>query len=183
MTFQVKRLILALGTTAGLLALGAPVAAQASTHPAVAPSAAAARPAARAAAAQQLIVGQLNPYTAVPHYLVAPFNGCTFAVGDRYEGSGGGAVGMATISCPSPHTYRIVVYLDYQANNGQDYTYRSNTAGTPYYGYSAGVWTGCVTNVSTNWTTYASISIDGSPYSVYFLSGKDKPYAAGPNCP
>lgn len=179
MTFQVKRLILALGTTAGLLALGAPVAAQASTHAAVAPNAAGAR----AATAQQLIVGQLNPQTAITYYLVAPFNGCTFSVGDRYEGSGGAAVGMATINCPSPHTYRIVVYLDYQANNGQDYTYLSNTAGTPYYGYGESAWTGCVTNVSTKWTTYASISIDGSPYSVYFLSGKDKSYSAGPNCP
>lgn len=117
-----KRLVFALGAAAGLLALGVP-AAQASTHPAVVPSSAAARTAMGTASAQQLIVGQLNPNTARSYPLAAPYSGCTFYVGDSYEGSGGGAVGMATISCPSLHTYRIRVYLDYHDyTNGQEYT-------------------------------------------------------------
>ena len=178
-----KRLAVALGAAAGLLALGVP-AAQASTHSAATPSAAAASTASRASGSQQLSVGQLNPYTARYYSLAAPYSGCTFAVGDRYEGSGGAAVGMATISCPSAHTYRVLVYLDYHDYaNGQEYTYRSNTRGAPYYEYGLGVWTGCATNVSAYWTTYARISIDGSAYSGFFKSQSNQLYSAGPNCP
>jgi hypothetical protein len=184
MNLRMKRIILALGTAAGLLAVGAPVAAQASTNISTAPKAAwSATKATRAAAAQGLVVGQLNPYTAVTYYLNAPYAGCTFSVGDRYEGSNGAAVGMAVADCPSYHTFRILVYLDYETTSGGQYTWQNNVSGTPYYTYDLGVSTGCGRNLDANYTTYARISIDGSPYSGLFQSGYEEPYNAGSSCP
>jgi hypothetical protein len=176
-----RRLTFALGVAAGLLALSAP-AAVASTQPTALLDAAATPPAKTASA--QLVIGQLNPYTTRSYKLAAPYGGCVFSVGDRYEGPGGAAVGMAAISCPSPHTYRVLVYLDFHDYaNGKEYTYRHNVKGTPYYNYNAGVWSGCATSVWAYWTTYAKISIDGNPYSGFFKSDSNQYYSAGPNCP
>ena len=184
MNLRVKQLTLALVTAAGLLAVGAPVAAQASTNVTAVPKAAwSAKSATRAAAAQALVIGQLNPYTAVTYHLNAPYTGCTFSVGDRYEGTNGAAVGMAVANCPSYHTFRILVYLDYETTSGGQYTWQKNVSGTPYYTYNLGVWTGCGRNLDANYTTYASISIDGSPYSGLFQSGYEKSYNAGSSCP
>ncbi len=178
----IGRFIAAVGVAAGLLAAGVP-AALASPQPAAAQRAAAAIQAAATPSAQ-LVVGELNPYTARSYKLAAPYGGCTFSVGDRYEGTGGGAVGMAVISCPTPHTYRILVYLDFHDyNNGKEYTYEKNTEGTPYLNYDAWAATGCATNVYAYWTTYAKISIDGTPYSGFFKSESNKYYSAGSSCP
>jgi hypothetical protein len=180
MGLQAKRHILALGTAVGLLALGAPVAAQASTHPTAVPRAARS---ARPAASQGLVIGKLNPQTAVTYDLNAPYAGCTFSVGDRYEGTGGAAVGMAVAGCPSNHTFRILVYLDYETISGGQYTWRENANGTPYYTSGLSVWTGCGRNLDAYYTTYAKISIDNSPYSGFFESKYEQPYDAGSNCP
>jgi len=177
----IGRFIFAVGVAAGLLAVGVP-AALASPQPAVAPRAAAAIAAAQTPSAQ-LVIGELNPYTARSYKLSASYSGCIFSVGDRYEGTGGAAVGMAVISCPTPHTYRVQVYLDFHDYaNGQEYTYRENANGTPYYNYNVGVWTGCATNVYAYWTTYARISIDGSTYSGFFKSHSNQYYLAGSSC-
>jgi hypothetical protein len=172
-----RRLALAISVAAGLLALGAPAAAHASTS--AASSAAVTR---TVSAASALQVGDLNGV--IPWALTGAYAGCYFDVGDRYEGNpGGAAVGMAKISCPTPHYYRIKVYLDYTVN-GTPYTASENVNGTLYYGYSASVPTGCVENVSEpHWITYAQFSIDNLPYSnVWATYGGIGPYAAGPYC-
>jgi hypothetical protein len=182
MTRQAKRLILALGTAAGLLAFGTPMAAQASTHLPAPPRAAAASRSTTNCTTPQ--VGQMNWCTAKSYPLAAPWNGCYFSVGDRYEGSGGAAVGMAELDCPYGVTGRILVYLDYHDYaNGQEYTYTENTHGTPYYGSSVVTWTGCARTIAEYWTTYAKVSINGSPYSAFFKSKDNQYYSAGPNCP
>jgi hypothetical protein len=174
-----KRLIFTLSAAVCLLALGVP-AALAATQPAIVPSAAALV----MTTSKQPVAGQLNPYTARSYALGGSYSGCVFSAGDRYEGPGGAAVGMATISCPSPHTYRILVYLDYHDYaNGREYTYRENVSGSAYYNYGASAWTGCAASVSAYWTTYAKISIDGSPYSGFFKSDSNQFYAAGSSCP
>jgi hypothetical protein len=176
-TGRTKRLILAVSAAAGLLALGAPVAAQASSHPA--PNAAAVTrtaPEHVTLTAATLQVGDLNgAYD-------WPLGSCYFDVGDRYEGNpGGAAVGMATISCPTEHTYRIKVFLDYW-NGSNTVTATENVNGTPQYGYKASVATGCDENVyHPYWITYAQVSIDGDPYSGFYNSPYGS-YQAGPYC-
>lgn len=168
-----KRLILALGAAAGLLALGAPAVVQA-------PQAVAATrtvPEHVTLTAATLQVGALNPATAYDW----PLGSCYFDVGDRYEGSGGAAVGMATISCPTEHYYRIKVYLD-DYWNGKTYTEAENVNGTSQYGYKASVNTGCVENTyQPYWITYAQVSIDGGPYTGFYNSPYE-PYSSGPYC-
>jgi hypothetical protein len=179
---RVRRLALAVTAAAGLLAFCAPVAAQASARPAAVPGAArTARPTATAATAQGLVVGQLNPSTAAYVNLAAPYTGCTLWIGDRYEGAGGAAVGMAEIQCPTYHTYRVQVYLAYQTASGP-YFWQQNLNGTPIYGTGSDVWTGCGRNLSASYTTYARVSIDGSSYSPWWY-GQTLGYSAGPNCP
>lgn len=181
----VKRLILAVTAAAGgLLAFCVPVAAQAATHTTVTPTVAwSAKAPAKEVAAQGLVVGELNPYTELTYHLSAPYAGCTFSVGDRYEGNGGAAVGMAVANCPSSHTFRILVYLAYETTSGGQYTWQQNVNGTPYYTSGLSVWTTCGRNLDANYTTYARISIDNSAYSGYFQSGYEKPYNAGSSCP
>jgi hypothetical protein len=176
----IGRVVFAVAVTAGLLAVGVP-AALASPQPVAAPHAAAA--VSTAATTCTPVVGQINPCTAKPYPLPAPYTGCTLWVGDRYEGTNGAAVGEAVVSCPTPHTYRMLVYLDYHDYaNGQEYTYQENVQGTPYYNYDAYVATGCATNVWAYWTTYARISIDGHPYSGFYKSDSNKYYSAGSSC-
>jgi hypothetical protein len=168
-----KRLILALGAAAGLLALGAPAVAQASQAAAATQTA----PEHVALTAATLQVGDLNPAFAYDW----PLGSCYFDVGDRYEGSGGAAVGMATISCPTEHYYRIKVYLD-DYWNGNTYTEEENVNGTQQYGYKASVYTGCAENTyQPYWITYAEVSIDGGPYTGFYNSPYE-PYSAGPYC-
>ena len=127
--------------------------------------------------AATLQIGELNPYTANDWQL----GSCYFDVGDRYEGSGGAAVGMATISCPTEHTYRIRVFLD-DYWNGKTYTEKENVNGTPQYGYKASVFTGCAVNTyQPYWITYAQVSVDGGAYTGFYTSPYGS-YSAGPYC-
>ena len=177
----IGRVVFAVAVAAGLLAVGVPAALASPQSPAAPRTAAAALTA--AATPCTPVVGQINPCTAKPYPLPAPYTGCTLWVGDRYEGSNGAAVGETVVSCPTPHTYRFLVYLDYHDYaNGQEYTYEENVKGTPYYGYTGGAWTGCATNVQANWTTYAEISIDGNPYSGFYKSDSNEYYSAGSSC-
>lgn len=125
-----------------------------------------------AVAAAPAASAQVNPNTgtALYYHLNVPYSGCVLAVGDRYEGTGGPAVGEADISCPTSHTYRILVYIYYSTQyNGTQYTVPGNTSGTPYYGTSVDVYTpGYCGNLY--WTIYARISIDGSAFSGYLDS-------------
>jgi hypothetical protein len=133
-----------------------------------------------AVAAAPVASAQVNPYTgtAMTYHLNAPYSGCVLTVGDRYEGTGGPAVGEADISCPTSHTYRILVDIYYSAQyNGTQYTVPGNNSGTPYYGTYDEVYTPAYCG-NLYWTVYAWISIDGSPYSGYFASAYSKHYDA-----
>jgi len=165
MGLSMKRLIATAGTMAGLLALGMPAAAHASTHPA------------------QLTIVSIKPATArVPN--VAPngngatwsvnlSNGvvCTWVIGDHYM-SNNWASGEADIKCPYAYTITEKVNLDYAyAINGGYYTFMTSgyKSGSDAAGVYLDLWTppDCWQGTEPNnlyWTTYAWISIAGSPY-------------------
>ena len=172
---RMRGLILALGATAGLLALGVP-AAQASTHSAGAPTAVAAAHASPTAISPVASNGSQKEW----YWSSGPYAGCVLWVGDHYR-TDGWAAGEADIKCPTPHTYRLKVYLDYLLTNGNLRTVEENTAGNPYYGYGYyDVWTGSYCGGGRYyWTTYASVSFDGGSYSPLYDSQPNKPYQPG----
>jgi hypothetical protein len=173
MGLHIKRLILGLGTAAGVLALSAPVAAQASTHPAPAVHGSTAMPVMGGQAAtgtgnasKVMNVGSNGiPYT---------IGSCTFVVGDHREANYT-ASGEADIKCPAGENYRIKVYLDY-SSNGQWKTATSNSAS--FYGAGGtywDVWTAGMCSTTGQWANYywvtaAEISFNGGPWYYWYYS-------------
>jgi hypothetical protein len=187
-----KRAALTLASAAGVLALGAPIAAQASTRPyaqnrpALAAAPASAAPAAVAASLRPAgaytgnggpctFTTNVAPYECEQYALVAPYSGCYVQVGDHYR-TDRWAQGAAYVGCSSRHTYRSLLYLDvmYSANN-PDFTAVENVSGSPVSGAGEDIVTtkSYCGGPSRNWETYVRISIDGSLYSGYFTSQYD----------
>jgi hypothetical protein len=184
-----KRAALTLAAAASLLALSAPITAQASTQPSaqtpLAPAAAQASAAPAAAAAPRLAAGSYTgnggactfstnvaPYECEQYSLAAPYSGCYVQVGDYYR-TDRWAQGAAYVGCPSKHTYRILLYLDVMyGNNNPDFTAVENANGSPIYGAGENIVTteSYCGGPTRNWETYMRISIDGSAYSSYLTS-------------
>jgi hypothetical protein len=161
MALQVKRLILPLATAAGLLALGAPVAAQASTH-ASRPTIVSVKPATGVSNVASNGNGKL--------WTITLSNGavCDWEIGDHAMANYT-ASGEADIKCPYSYTYKEQVELDYAyAPNGTNHLGRTNSynfsgAGGRYWDAwnTPGVcWSG--SEPTLYWTTFAWISFGGS---------------------
>ena len=107
------------------------------------------------------------------------YAGCTLWVGDQYRADGQ-AQGEADIWCPSYHTYRMRVYLEfsYSKTGAGQGLLADNVAGTPVTSYGEDATTGGVCGYSGYWTTYVSYSIDGSPYSGWYQSTPNSHYVA-----
>jgi hypothetical protein len=164
MKLSVKRLIITAATMAGLAALGTPVAAQASTS-----------------SAQPTIVSVQAAAARVPNvavngndksWTVTLSNGivCSWVVGD-YATTDYSASGEADIKCPYAYTITEKVDLDYAYSvNGANNLGR--TTGWRTFNGAAGTYVGLSTTPGIcwaagapipYWTTYAWISIGGSP--------------------
>jgi hypothetical protein len=163
MALSVKRLIVTAGTMAGLMALGMPVAAQASARPA------------------QLTIVSVQPAVArVPNvapngngqpWTITLSNGvvCSWVIGDHAMANYW-ASGEADIKCPYAYAITEKVNLDYAyAKNGTYYTFMTTgwKSGSIIAGTYADLWTApdCWQGAEPTlyWTTYAWISIGGSP--------------------
>jgi hypothetical protein len=122
----------------------------------------------------------VNHNSAAQEYVFGgAYAGCTLWVGDQYR-TDGQAQGEADIRCPSYHTYRMRVYLEfsyYQNGAGQGLL-ADNVAGTPITSYGEDATTAGVCGYSGYWTTYVSYSIDGSPYSGWYHSTPNSHYPA-----
>jgi hypothetical protein len=185
-----KRAALTLAAGGSVLALSAPITAQASTRPSVqtplAPAAAQASAApAAAAAAPRLAAGSYTgnggpctfstdvaPYECEQYSLAAPYSGCYVQVGDYYR-TDRWAQGAAYVGCPAKHTYRMLLYLDVMSSsNKPDFTAVENTNGSPIYGVQENIVTtkSYCGGPARSWEMYARISIGGSAYSGYFTS-------------
>jgi hypothetical protein len=172
MALSLKRLIVAAGTMAGLIALGMPVAAQASTHSAQ-PTIVSVRPATRVSDVASNGNGML--------WSVTLSNGvvCSWEIGDHAM-SNYTASGEADIKCPYAYTITEKVNLDYASAVNGAYSTGRTTGWQTIYGVAGtyqDLWTTpgvCWPSTwpTPYWTTYAWISIGGSPYYV----GWSKPY-------
>jgi hypothetical protein len=170
MISSMKRLILSLGATVGLLALGAPAAAHASTH------------LASAAHASQ---GEKVPDVG-SNGISYPIGGCTFVVGD-YRTANAYASGEADIKCPTGYNYnyQIKVYLDY-AVNGKWRTLKSRSVS--FYGTGGTYWDVATPgwcaqswqNPNQYWATAAEISFNGGAWYGFYWSHPN--WYAAPYC-
>lgn len=173
MGLQTKRLILGLGTAVGILALSAPIAAQASSR-----SGLAAHDSAEVRASQSQTATGLSNAKNISNVgsngIAYTIGSCTFVVGDHREANYE-ASGEADIKCPAGNNYRIKVYLDY-VKNGSWVTATSNSAS--FYG-SGGtywdVWTAgqCASSgqpTDLYWDTAAEISFNGGPWYYWYDS-------------
>jgi hypothetical protein len=173
MNLHMKGLILALGAAAGLLAIGAPMTAQASTHPVVAAHGQAGARGSLAPAVRQLhrpgAVANVNSNGATSY-----IGNCTFVVGDHAE-SNRYASGEADIRCPAAETYHVHVYLDYEWN-GKWYTatsYATNEywpSGTYWDTWTAGVCSTSGAPENLYWQTAAEISFNNGPTYKWYYS-------------
>jgi hypothetical protein len=162
MALSVKRIIVAAGTMAGLIALGMPAAAQASTRSAQ-PSIVSVHP---AAARIPSVASNGNGRA----WTVTLSNGvtCSWEVGDHAE-SNLTASGEADIKCPYAYAITEKVNLDYAyAVNGAYGTFVTTgwKTGSLAAGSYLDLWTtpSCWQGLEPvlYWTTYAWISIAGS---------------------
>jgi hypothetical protein len=121
----------------------------------------------------------VNHNSAAQEYVFSgAYAGCTLWVGDQYR-TDSQAQGEADIWCPSYHTYRMRVYLEFSYQNGASQVpLADNVAGTPITSYGEDATTAGVCGYSGYWTTYVSYSIDGSPYSGWYQSTPYSHYAA-----
>ena len=169
---KIRRACLVLAAAAGLLALGAPIAAQASVQPK--PQLAVRAP---GGSLTSLAVHKAGPglisrvgSNGASHAI----GNCTFVVGDHSEANRY-ASGEADIKCPATYTYQVHVYLDYEWD-GSWYTAKSWAASQywPYPGTYWDVWTPGVCSTSGQpenlyWQTAAEISFNSGPtYGFYY---------------
>jgi hypothetical protein len=156
-----RRPLIALAAAAiGLLALAAPVAAQASVQP----QPVAVRP------AQPGPIGDVSS-NGHKYYI----GNCTLVVGDHWEANRY-ASGEADVKCPATYTYHVHVYLDY-AWNGRWQTATSYAANVywPYPNRYLDVWTRGVCSTSGQpetlyWVTAVSISFNSGPVYRWYYS-------------
>jgi hypothetical protein len=164
MALSLKRLIVTAGTVAGLAALGMPVAAHASTRSAQ-PTIVSVQP---AAAKVPDVAGNGNGKS----WTVTLSNGavCSWVVGDHAMADYS-ASGEADIKCPYAYAVTEKVNLDYAYASGGAYS-TGRTTGWQTGNIAAGTYLDLWTTPGVcwpgaepvlYWTTYAWISIGGSP--------------------
>jgi hypothetical protein len=181
---HMKRLILALGTAAGLLAVSAPVAAQASANVTAVPKGSAATVSYQAASTS----AQWSPYIGY-NYWTGWFGNCTIEAGPVYdpETTNGkyAVIGGGSWNCGTQHT--ITITTQEQFHVGGSKSWETLSPGGHYFGPATGTYLNG-TEVTVRycgvgyWRTRVQIAAAGYQ-SYYFYTSSHYASAEGPGCP